>query len=367
MKEIIAANLIRYRKSLGLSQEQLAEQIGITRQSINNYEKAKTLPDSKILSTLAKALGVTLDDILRSPGNGLSNFRVRGSISVDNNAPIATMVTRMLLSYNALEQAVGVPTYIPESTPCYQLEGNEKRIQEIASLFRHRLGLGDAPIANLFGSAEEIGFKVLRLSIPIQGFFSLSAISDYEGVFVLVNTHNVSIERQLFAFAHEIGHLIFHRVEYLDSLISEVSKKEEKAFFKVADYFASYLLVPQSEFERMYSLTQDIIKLKRHFRVSYLMILNRLAEMGVIDEYKEKARIAAIYKKPDGGASVQEDLELPPVLTRLEYPENERFEFLIWQSLKLGKISETKAAELLNLTYETLRLRRIENELYAIA
>lgn len=366
MKEIIAANLIRYRKSLGLSQEQLAEQIGITRQSINNYEKAKTLPDSKILSTLAKGLGVTLDDILRTPGNELSNFRFRSSISFENNAPIAARVTRMLLSYNALEQAVGVPTYTPESTPCYQLEGNKKRIQEIASLFRHRLGLGDAPIANLFQSVEEIGFKVLRLPIPIEGFFSLSAISDHEGAFVLVNTHNISIERQLFALAHEIGHLIFHRVEYLDSLSSEVSKKEEKANVLVADYFASYLLVPQTEFERMYSLTQDLIKLKRHFRVSYLVILNRLAEMGVIDECKEKARIAALYKKPQGGTSVQEDMELPPLLTTVDYPENERFEFLIWQSLKLGKISETKAAELLNLTVETLRLRRIENEVYAL-
>ncbi|MDH6058201.1 helix-turn-helix transcriptional regulator [Umezakia ovalisporum] len=30
-------------------QEQLAEQASVTRQSINNYENAKTLPDSKIL------------------------------------------------------------------------------------------------------------------------------------------------------------------------------------------------------------------------------------------------------------------------------------------------------------------------------
>ncbi|MEQ8960405.1 MAG: helix-turn-helix transcriptional regulator [Coleofasciculus sp. C2-GNP5-27] len=65
MKETIAANIIRYRKSLRLSQEQLAEIVGMTRQSINNYENAKTLPDSKTLSAIARALGVTLDDLLR--------------------------------------------------------------------------------------------------------------------------------------------------------------------------------------------------------------------------------------------------------------------------------------------------------------
>ncbi|MEH2246569.1 XRE family transcriptional regulator [Nostoc sp.] len=367
MKEMIAANLIRYRKSLGLSQEQLAATTGVTRQSINNYENAKTLPDSKILSALASALSITLDDLLRSQGEGLPNFRFRAYVTFDKNAQFAAQVLRMLQTYNALEQAVGLPSYTPESTPCHQVEGNEKHIQTIAALFRHRLGLGDAPIANLFQSVEEIGLKVLRQPIPIKDFFGLSACSDIEGAFVLVNSHNITIERQLFTLAHEIGHLIFHRVEYQDTLIEEGTKEEEKAREKVADYFASHLLVPQAEFERMYALTQDIVKLKRHFRVSYLVILNRLAEMGIIDFTKEKAKICAIYKKQHDGASLQNSMELPPALVADDYPENERYEFLIWQSLKLGKISEMKAAELLNLTVEKLRVRRQENEVYAVA
>ncbi|NJN74374.1 MAG: helix-turn-helix transcriptional regulator, partial [Limnothrix sp. RL_2_0] len=47
MKEAIAANLIRYRKGLRLSQDRLAERIGMSRQTIINYEKGQTLPDSK--------------------------------------------------------------------------------------------------------------------------------------------------------------------------------------------------------------------------------------------------------------------------------------------------------------------------------
>jgi Zn-dependent peptidase ImmA (M78 family)/DNA-binding XRE family transcriptional regulator len=366
MKEMIAANLIRYRKSLGLSQEQLAEQAGVTRQSINNYENAKTLPDSKILSALASVLGITLDDLLRSQGKGLPNFRFRAHVSFDKSPQFAAQVLRMLQTYNALEQAVGLPTYTPESTPCHQVEGNEKHIQTIAALFRHRLGLGDAPIVNLFQSVEEIGLKVLRQSIPIKGFFGLSACSDIEGAFVLLNTHDVTIERELFTLAHEIGHLIFHRVEYQDTLIEEGTKEEEKAREKVANYFAGHLLVPQAEFERIYAQTKDIVKLKRHFRVSYQVILNRLAEMEIIDYAKEKAKICAIYKKHSGGASLQNSMELPPALDNKEFPENERYEYLIWDALKLAKISEMKAAELLNLTVEQLRVHRQEREVYAV-
>jgi Zn-dependent peptidase ImmA (M78 family)/transcriptional regulator with XRE-family HTH domain len=365
MKEIIAGNLTRYRKGLGVSQERLAEMAGVTRQSIHNYESAKTLPDSKTLSALARALGVTLDDLLRSETEGLPNFRFRAHTSFDKQPQFAAQVLRMLETYSALEQAVGLPPYAPESTPCHQVEGNEKRIQEIAAQFRHRLGIGDAPIFNLFGAVEEIGLKVLRQPIPISGFFGLSACSADQGAFILVNSHNITIERQLFTLAHEIGHLIFHRGEYQDTLMEEGTKQEEKAREKVADYFAGYLLVPQGEFERIYQRTQDIVKLKRHFRVSYLAILRRLADMGFIDFAKKKAEICAIYRNRYR-SSLQNSMELPPALAPEDFPENERHTYLILQALKLGKISELKAAELLELTVEELRVRRQESEVYAI-
>ncbi len=298
---------------------------------------------------------------------GLPNFRFRAHATFGNNPQFAAQVLRTLGTYNALEQAVSLPPYTPESTPCNQVEGNEKRIQAIAAQFRHRLGLGLAPIFNLFQVVEEIGLKVLRSSIPIKGFFGLSACSDAQGAFVLVNTYDITIERQLFTLAHEIGHLIFHRVEYQDTLIEEGIKEEEKAREKVADYFALHLLVPQAEFERMYELTQDIVKLKRHFRVSYQVILSRLAEMGVIDYAKEKAKICAIYKKRHHGSSLENSMELPPALDLEEFPENERYVYLIWNALKLGKTSEMKAAELLNLTVEDLRVRRQETQVYAIS
>ncbi|NES22616.1 MAG: ImmA/IrrE family metallo-endopeptidase, partial [Symploca sp. SIO3E6] len=186
-----------------------------------------------------------------------------------------------------------------------------------------------------------------------------------QGAFVLVNSHNITIERQLFTLAHEIGHLICHRGEYQDTLVEEGTKAEEKAREKVANYFAAYLLLPQAEFERMYQLTTNIIRLKQHFRVSYQVILTRLAQMEVIDYAKEKAKICAAYKKQHG-SSLKNSMELPPVLKPEDFPENERYQQLIWQALKLGKISEMKAAELLDLTVEKLRVRRQEAEVYAI-
>ena len=364
MKEIVAGNLTRYRKGRNLSQEELASQAGVTRQSIHNYENAKTLPDSKTLSTLARALGVKLDDLLRKESTlALPNFRFRAHTSFDKNPQFAAQVLRLLEDYTALEQAVGIPTYAPESTPCHQLEGNEKRIAEIATQFRHRLGLGDGSIPNLFEAVEEIGLKVLRQDIPIPGFFGLSACSLAQGAFVLVNSHNITIERQLFTLAHEIGHLISHRDEYQDNLIAEGTKEEEKAREAVANHFASHLLVSQEALERALNVFSNIIELKAHFRASYTMMLMRLEQMGKLKYGEAIHKIRGEYKRQTG-ESLPKEKEIEPALSALYFPANQRFTKLVWQALCEGKISELKAAELLNLSVDSLRQSRKEAKVY---
>ncbi|MCT7963879.1 XRE family transcriptional regulator [Laspinema sp. D1] len=365
MKETIAGNLTRYRKAVGLSQEQLANLVSITRQSINNYENAKTLPDSKTLSALARTLGVTLDDLLRPESSPVTPFRFRAHTGFDKQPQLATQVRRMLETYQALEAATGIPAYAPETHSCYQLPGNEALIQATAARFRRTLGLGETPILNLFAAVEELGLKVLRQPIAIKGFFGLSACSFAEGAFVLINTHNISIERQIFTLAQEIGHLIFHRDDYQDKLIKQGNPGEEEAREAVADYFAGHLLVPQTEFERFYQISPNLIQLKQHFRVSYQVILKRLADMGRIEYGDELAKIRKIYKQRNG-LSLSNSIELPPTLKPEEFPENERYQQLIWEALNRGNISELKAAELLNITLEELGVRRREAEVYAI-
>lgn len=365
MKEIVAGNLTRYRKGLNLSQEELAHLAGVTRQSINNYENAKTLPDSKTLSALAGVLGIKLDDLLSIQNAALPNFRFRAHTSFDKKPQFAAQVLRHLVDYTALEQAVGMPPYAPESTPCHQVEGNEKRIAAIATQFRHRLGLGDAPIPNLFEAVEEIGLKVVRQDIPIPGFFGLSACSLEQGAFVLVNSHNISIERQLFTVAHEIGHLIFHRGEYQDTLIEQGTKEEEKAREAVANHFASHLLVSQEALDRALNVFTNLIELKAHFRVSYTMMLIRLDQMGKLKYGDAIQKIRGDYKRRTG-QSLPKETELEPALPAEDFPVNQRFTKIVWQALALGKVSELKAAELLNLTVEDLRQRRQEAKAYAI-
>ena len=56
--------LLQYRKKSGLSQEELASKIGVSRQAVSKWERAEASPDTDNLILLAKVFGVTLDELL---------------------------------------------------------------------------------------------------------------------------------------------------------------------------------------------------------------------------------------------------------------------------------------------------------------
>lgn len=59
-----ADNLIELRKIHNLSQEELAEKIGVTRQTLSKYETGESLPDIEKSKLLADVFSVSLDDLI---------------------------------------------------------------------------------------------------------------------------------------------------------------------------------------------------------------------------------------------------------------------------------------------------------------
>lgn len=61
---MIGMNLKYFRKRYGLSQEDLAEKIYVTRQSVAKWESGETLPDILKCRELATLFGVTIDNLI---------------------------------------------------------------------------------------------------------------------------------------------------------------------------------------------------------------------------------------------------------------------------------------------------------------
>lgn len=60
----IAQRLSARRKQAGLSQEALAERLGVSRQAVSKWERSESSPDTDNLIALAQLYGVSLDDLL---------------------------------------------------------------------------------------------------------------------------------------------------------------------------------------------------------------------------------------------------------------------------------------------------------------
>lgn len=62
---ILADKIIENRKKCGWSQEELADKLGVSRQSVSKWESAQAVPDMKKIVQMSKVFGVSTDYLLR--------------------------------------------------------------------------------------------------------------------------------------------------------------------------------------------------------------------------------------------------------------------------------------------------------------
>ena len=89
-------NIQKLRKDLKLSQEQLAEKIDVTRQTISNWELGETSPNPEQLKLLSKALNVSIDELLN---NDVKSVIIDKVSNTEKLAGIIIKISNNLQSY----------------------------------------------------------------------------------------------------------------------------------------------------------------------------------------------------------------------------------------------------------------------------
>ena len=74
--DILGANIAKYRKEKGLTQDKLAELLYVSDKTVSKWETGKSGPDILIISDLADVLGVEVDDLLRGTSKKNKDRRV---------------------------------------------------------------------------------------------------------------------------------------------------------------------------------------------------------------------------------------------------------------------------------------------------
>ena len=112
MPESFGERLRRLRKKSGLTQEQLADAVGVNHNSVSRWENNIDIPKTQSIKALAKALGVSEADLLndapKHSGDWILSISVRQELKeevIDLSKPIpeiSTIITANTGAYIAL-------------------------------------------------------------------------------------------------------------------------------------------------------------------------------------------------------------------------------------------------------------------------
>lgn len=67
IKDCFAQNLIKYRKSMNLTQAELAEKLNYSDKAVSKWERAESVPDIYTLKSIAEFFGVKVDVLISEP------------------------------------------------------------------------------------------------------------------------------------------------------------------------------------------------------------------------------------------------------------------------------------------------------------
>ncbi len=94
MKKTLGVMIAEYRKENGMTQAQLAEQMGVTDKAVSKWERDLSYPDISSVPKLAEILGVTVDKLMQGE---------KSSSPIDKKVKEITV-----LSLKAVSLAMGV-------------------------------------------------------------------------------------------------------------------------------------------------------------------------------------------------------------------------------------------------------------------
>ena len=72
----IGSYIARKRREKDLTQEQLAEQLGVSNKTISKWENGKCMPDYSVIEALCQALSIMLPELMDGEGAAEDSVRV---------------------------------------------------------------------------------------------------------------------------------------------------------------------------------------------------------------------------------------------------------------------------------------------------
>jgi Zn-dependent peptidase ImmA (M78 family)/DNA-binding XRE family transcriptional regulator len=347
MKEIVSQKIKNARVLNGLSQQELADMVGVTKQMISKYEKGESIPSSSNFLKLGKSLNVKVDYFFK-PSKielGILNFRKKSSFSNKKQASLEQHIKLNLENYLEIEDLLQIDYLFNNSIKNMKVNSIQD-IEDIVLSLRNLWEIGLDPIHNIIQLLEDKEIKVVELFDVDDSFDGLATFVNDKFPVIVVNG-NFPVERKRFTLLHELGHLLLN--------LPECNLKDEENY---CNKFASEFLFPKKQVVKEFGIKRELISLnelievQKKYGISIQAIVYRLVHANIISENRK----TDFYKKINFNPSLKREVNF----SRFETPErSNRYEQLVYRALSQEIVSISKASSLLNKNVNVL----IENSL----
>lgn len=363
----LAGELVRARAASGLSQDDLANALGVSRAMISYWEAGKRSPNDRQLAALSQLLRVPISVLLGheqpAPAPDVAAMLLRGA---DQEVPdealsgLAEFVA-FLDTFATLASETKYPIRGMQQSPFANAAGFEsaddarRKSEEVRAHLR--LGLG--PVGDIDAVCELLGITVYRVNLGDDLTRTISGVflkHPEIGFSILVNLE-MTPGRRRFTVAHELAHALFHSADNR-YLVSTAVKPPRERF---ADAFAGEFLMPSEAARRVMEEQgfgpriedpAEVICLQRFFGVSYITALVRLRQAKLVtqaqfDEFKLVRPV--VFARSLGFEIGEEEYSPQPEKWRLErFPQ--RFRRLLRVAVNRGTVSVPSVAALTHLS-----------------
>lgn len=295
------------REFKGLSQTQLAKELGVSQPTVGNYERDIHEVPAEAVDAISRVTGFprTFFDLGDPPPVASETVRFREHSRLRardrDHARITIELAYELLT--TLSSNVRLPILrLPDRS--------FTSIEQAATAAREALGVPlDRPVDHACRAIERGGVRVFQVPDTAEGS-RLQAFSGWAGeelsdAFITLYRSQAG-DRLRWSLAHELGHLILHRR----------MPEEEKAETE-ANAFAAAFLMPADAVKRdlgTHVTLSALADLKRHWRVSMQSLIMRASTLGLIDERRKRSLFVQLSRR---GWRTKEPISIPPERPRL--------------------------------------------------
>jgi Zn-dependent peptidase ImmA (M78 family)/DNA-binding XRE family transcriptional regulator len=288
----IGERLKEARKGRGMSQEEVARELGMSRPTLIAIEQGRRAPQPEELVTFARLYGRQVHELVRDspPVVGLAaQFRVSDRSDAAEMNMSVNDLQRLADSLVELETITKAPTVRNYPEP-YDISGLpiDVAAEQVAEAERRRLGLGDGPLPWLREILEdEVGLRVFAVPLPskVAGLFGHA---EPAGSCIALNARHPR-ERQQWTLAHEFAHFLTSR---WSAEVTAIPGGRQSAGERFADAFAAKFLMPQAGLTRRFQAARrspdgrftggDLLQIASLYSVSAEALALRLEDLRLL-------------------------------------------------------------------------------------